>query len=212
MGRCGILDCEVSGASAHSHAALIRANWSKLTLGRVKRLPEPAREKVYEGLGAVRADVREAGMLEWRPAVEFAGICDVIRGVLGQEGTRELFRDVMQAAYERRFLHPIVAGALALYGRNPGSLYRMTAQAYALTFRNCGKVFTQRDTGPNTALLLFEALPAEFRRSPGMQDCYVGNAQSGLSYLGFRGSVDEDRSDLDLGRYTLRIEWEPRED
>src|SRR2546423_4639348 len=120
--------------------ALIRMSWAKLAVSTAKRMPEPARTKALGALGDLRREVRDAGILDWKPAEVFVSVAEAVATALGRRGGRDFWRDVLMEAFDRRLLQPLVRGALVIHGRTPRSILRMTPQAYSLSFKHCGEV------------------------------------------------------------------------
>jgi hypothetical protein len=187
---------------------LIRVSWTKLAVSTAKRMPEPGRSAVLGALDTLRAEVREAATLDWRPAAFFVTVAENIAAALGRPGGRDFWRDVLLEAFERRLLQPLVRGALVIHGRTPKSILRMTPQAYSLSFKSCGDV-SLHDTGAsNRVRLQFARLPPVLRESDATMDCFAGNCDAAIRYLGMRGTVKRHDDDLAQGRLHYLVEWE----
>jgi hypothetical protein len=186
--------------------ALVRMSWAKLAVSTAKRMPDGA--NVLGALGGLRDEVRDAGILEWRPIHNFVSVAEAIAGALGHKGARDFWRDVLLAAFDRRLLAPLVRGALALHGRTPRSILRMTPQAYTLTFKNCGRA-TLHDTGDDKQVRLqFDELPPALHLSPAAMDAFAGNCDAAIQYVSWRGRVVRYDDDLARGRLHYLVGWD----
>jgi len=186
--------------------ALVRMSWVKLAVSTAKRVPEGA--SVLAGLGSLRDDVREAGVLEWRPVERFVSVAEAIAGAIGHKGARDFWRDVLLEAFDRRLLAPLVRGAFAIYGKTPRSLLRMTPQAYSLTFKNCGSA-SLHDTGKdNQVRLQFDELPPALHLSRAAMDAFAGNCDAAIQYVSWRGRVERHDDDLVRGRLHYLVGWD----
>lgn len=186
---------------------VIRSNWVKLAMSLAKRMPEPKRSQVLAMLEPMRVEVRDAGMLEWKPAELFVSVAEAIGNALGAQSARDFWCDVMVEAFHRRFLKPLVGGALAIYGRKPSSILRMTPQAYSLSFKNCGITRLHEMEQQNSVRLQFDGLPSVLHESDAVLACFAGNCDASLGYLGMAGRVTRHDDDRERGRLHFVVEW-----
>jgi hypothetical protein len=167
----------------------LRANWSKFTIRSAKRAPEPLRSEL---LGAIpvdlRAEIREAGPLEWIPARVFVELCEAIRLGAGPVGARAFWRQSLRDAIRQPFIQPLARGALFLWGKTPTALVRRTPQAWQLVSRNCGEL-KAIETGEETAITLrVEQLPVPCRKQ-GLLLMWEGGLMSQLDAVDTAGTV-----------------------
>jgi hypothetical protein len=156
----------------------------------------------------LRDEIRERGMLDWITAHQFAKLADVVFEALGAVRARDFWRTNLLTSLERTLLTPLRLGAVALYGKNPGALLRMTPQAWQLVSRNCGlcRVTDQQSEG---IALRFEALPHIFRNAA-MLALWSGGSESCLSRMDFDGAVDADFDAQRRSAVDVRVSWRAR--
>ncbi len=176
----------------------VRANYVKYAIVRVKALPAPQRDAVFDVLGATRSEIRAAGLLAWMPMRVYADLIDATRTALGSRGSRQFWRDMMTSSFERQLLKPLLDGALRLYGRTPASLLRRAPQAWSLVSRDGGKIHVEGDHQ-----LHFEELPFILRRSPAIVDAMAGMYEATFAYLDRPCNVTAHAEELVHGRMWL---------
>jgi hypothetical protein len=189
---------------------LIRASYFKTLIGDVKRLPERDRNAVLEAVGApMRAQIREAALLDWMPADPFARLTGIVAEKLGERGALVFWKRSMLVSLSRAFLMPLKIGAISLYGKAPGSLIKMAPRAWSLLMKDCGGC-TTLDASPASVLLRFSDLPFALRvRS--MMHVWAGGCDACLEETGFEGSVLLHDDKLALGRADIEARWgDPR--
>jgi hypothetical protein len=187
---------------AQSATPQFRANWTKLALKVLRTRPE--RDAVLARIGGdVLGQVRQAGVFEWLPAPLHLAIANAIHAVLGEDGGRHFWRDLMQVSFERSLLKPLVDGGTRLFGRSPHGILRMTPQAYQLVTRGCGVVRVSSAESPGSVLLTFSELPPMLRVPIWVEIC-MGNCEAALLALGLRGTVTADSRELAQGQFTVR--------
>ena len=143
-------------------------------------------------------------MLEWIPLSTYTDVISATYRALGSVGCRDFWRGVMESSFERALMKPLVEAALRLYGRNPGSLLRMTPRALALVWLNLADVRWNRETRQ----VEYENLAPQLRRSEGVVDAFAGSALSTISYLSLPGSVVAHDEELHRGRLQLDVRWQ----
>jgi hypothetical protein len=178
--------------------AAFRANWTKLALKYVKRLPPAERDAVLEVVGASRLGrVRSAGVFEWLPASIQMSLVGAIERVLDKRAPG-FWRDLMLQSFERSLLRPLIDGGLRVFGKSPLSLLRLTPQAYSLIARNCGTPTVTGGERGQPVRLRFEGLPPELRTTGWVGLC-SGQCEAVLVYLGLQGSVTAQAGQLGDG-------------
>lgn len=168
----------------------MRANWAKFTVRCVKRAGEPVRTAMLAAIpAALRAEIREAGPLDWLPARVFAELCEAIRVGAGADGARVFWRQSLRDAIRQPFIQPLARGALFLWGKTPLALVRRTPQAWQLVSRNCGELKAV-EMGEELAITLrVSQLPAVCRKQ-GLLLMWEGGLMSQLDAVDALGSVD----------------------
>jgi hypothetical protein len=185
--------------------ARVRGSYVKLAVACVKTLPPELRDAVFEELGAARAEIRAAGLLEWIPLSTYTDVIGASYRALGGVGCRNFWCAVMESSFERALMKPLVAAALRLYGRNPGSLLRMTPRALALVWLDLADDVRWND---GERRIEFENLTPALRRSDGVVDAFAGSAMATISYLKLPGSVTAHDRELHRGRLELDVRWQ----
>ncbi|MCU1277705.1 MAG: hypothetical protein JWM53_1251 [bacterium] len=179
-----------------------RANWTKLILKWIRRLPASQSEVILATIGpATIEEVHAAGVFDWLPATAHLQVTDAVRESLG-EGARGFWRDLMHASLSRSLLKPLLEGGLRLFGRSPHSILRMTPQAVSLIARSCGTILVSRAEAPDSTRLTFENLPPPLRRPSWVEVC-AGNCEGVLDYLELGGTVTTATGDLAAGRFDV---------
>lgn len=184
----------------------IRASYFKALIAGVKKLPEPERARILGTIGdALRLEIREAALIDWMAASTFVGMTDAIAMTLGMEGALTFWKASMHASLRRSFLVPLKSGAINLYGKNPGSLVRMTRPAWSLLSKDCGGCEVI-ERGPRSALVRFTELPLVMRRRS-LLYMWAGGCQACIEEVGFYGRVFSDDSKFSLGVAEIVVEW-----
>jgi hypothetical protein len=191
---------------------LIRASYTKLALKRLRQGRPEAWAKLRQDLGedALR-EVRATAALMWLPLELHAAIADAMIDACGRSDARAIWADVMLAGFESTTLGPIVSGALRLYGRDPGSVMRMTGHAWPIIFRGCGRAFTEL-TGEDRATVKFEQLASAMAGSTGVLDSFMSNCDAALQYTAYTGTITANYDELAHGRFAIDVHWQRTED
>ena len=169
-------------------APAIRASYAKTVIASMKQRPAEERDRLLGRLDpGFRASVREYSLLDWMAAGEFARLPQLVLDTIGPARAKLFWRANLLSSLERTLLRPLRLGAMALYGKSPGSLLRMTPQAWELVSRNCGRCHTSEL--PDGMLLRFEGLPSEVC-NPGMLLLWSGGSESCIERMKFAGHAD----------------------
>lgn len=188
--------------------ARIRANWTKFSIGCIKRLEPHARDAVLDGLDAeTRERIRQAAPLEWLPAESFLEVTRAVYEALGSADAAGYWRRNLSQSVEQPFLRPLVEGGLFLFGRTPASLVRRTPQAWKLVARECGRWEVDDDEEQRWATVDQYELPRAFRGHAGWARVIEGGAGALLDVVGCRGGVVLDTSHYAVGHLGARLEW-----
>lgn len=187
--------------------ALIRASYFKTLIGDAKRLPEPDRGAILGAVGEpLRAEIRQAPLVGWFPAEEFARLTDIIGERLGPRGAIAFWRRSMLASLGRSFLMPLKVGALGIYGKSPGSLIKMTPRAWSLLAKDCGDCKVE-DASATSVIVRFTDLHAAIR-ARGMTYVWAGGCDACVEEVGFQGSSSIHDERLGLGRVEIVTSWQ----
>lgn len=167
----------------------MRANWAKFTVRCAKRSSEPLRASLLGAIpAALRAEIRDAGSLDWLPARVFVELCEALRAGAGAAGARGFWRQSLRDAIRQPFMQPLARGALFLWGKTPAALVRRTPQAWQLVSRDCG-VLKAVESGSDSAITLrVEQLPAVCRKQ-GLLAMWEGGLMAQLDAVDTAGLV-----------------------
>jgi hypothetical protein len=167
----------------------MRANWAKFTVRCAKRAPEPLRGQILAAIpDALRAEIREAGSLDWVPARIWVELCEAIRTGAGPSGARAFWRQSLRDAIRQPFMAPLARGALFLWGKTPAALVRRTPQAWQLVSRNCGELKAIESDDPRMITLRVEQIPTACRKS-GLILMWEGGLMAQLDAVDSTGAV-----------------------
>lgn len=168
----------------------LRANWAKFTVRCAKRAAPPLQAALLGSIPAeLRAEIREAGPLDWLPARVFVELCEAIRAGVGAPGARSFWRQSLRDAIRQPFIQPLARGALFLWGKTPTALVRRTPQAWQLVSRRCGELkVIESGEEADTITLRVEQLPAVCRRQ-GLLLMWEGGLMAQLDTVDAEGSV-----------------------
>jgi hypothetical protein len=167
----------------------LRANWAKFTIRCAKRAAPPLQTALLDSISnELRAEIREAGPLDWLPARVFVELCEAIRGGAGSPGARAFWRQSLRDAIRQPFIQPLARGALFLWGKTPTALVRRSPQAWQLVSRNCGELKAIESGEADTITLRVEQLPAVCRRQ-GLLLMWEGGLMAQFDAVDTEGSV-----------------------
>jgi len=124
--------------------------------------------------------LRGLGSDDWMAVGEMIGLCDAIAEVLGEEGGRELWRELIRDTYDSGLLRPLVAEVRSTLSGEAAAdqLLRLAPQAWALASRDCGSIKLEHGDG-QVSLNSGDLLPA-LVRSRGIHCIFYGACQSML--------------------------------
>jgi hypothetical protein len=187
----------------------IRANYAKLAVGGIKRLSDERSRAIFDLIGEpLRLQIREAGMLEWMAARQFFTVVNAIERVLEPSQSREFWKQRMLHSLEGRLLGPLRVGAIALYGRRPGSLVKRTPLAWSLVAKNCG-VCEVTEPSKTSVVLAFDQLPSVARESQAMVNMLAGGCDATIEHIGTHGYVVTHAESLANGKVRVEVHWDP---
>jgi hypothetical protein len=187
----------------------IRANYAKLTVGGIKRLPESQGRAIFDFIGTnLRNEIREAGMLEWLAAKSFFTVANSVERVLEPSKARAFWKTGIHKSLDGRLLAPLRVGAIALYGRKPGSLVKKTPLAWSLVAKNCG-VCEVTEPSKTSVILSFEQLPPVARETQAIVHMLAGGCDATIEYIGTHGYVVTHAEQLSLGKVRIEVNWDP---
>ena len=187
----------------------IRASYAKTVIASMKHGPASERDDMFSRLDpTLRLSIREASLLDWMPARDFAVLPTLVFEVLGAARAKVFWRANLLASLERTLLSPLRLGAIALYGESPGSLMRMAPQAWQLVSRHCGKCSSGEMTSVSFNLQL-KQLPPELQ-TPGMLMLWSGGTESCIERMKFNGHADAELSPGEPSTATIHAAWKSR--
>jgi hypothetical protein len=183
----------------------IRANWTKMAIRKLRRMPGPGRDVVLHQLGdETLRQIQSAGMLGWLPAGVHGRLFDVLHEALGSQRAVTFWEEMLSANFDTPVLRPLVQGAIGLFGMTPYSIVRMSPSAWSLVARDCGDQSVRRGSERIHLILEVYDLPPVLA-SPGYVDHCYGNFQAALRFVNQRGEVTLAAADPATGRYTFRL-------
>lgn len=112
-----------------------------------------------ETLDAIRA----ASRVDFLPIALNVELVRAVYAEGGPEGTRRWTRASMTLA-TGTYLRPFLNLVTALFAASPSALYKFVPRAWALVYRNCGRVEVE-DAGAGVTRLVCAEFPAELRTS-----------------------------------------------
>jgi hypothetical protein len=187
----------------------IRASYAKTVVGSMKQCSPTERVALLSRLDTtLRASIREASLLDWISAQDFAKLVNLVLEVLGPARARAFWRANLLRSLDRTLLSPLRLGAVALYGESPGSLIRMAPQAWQLVSRHGGHCSTS-DQPPDAFTLQFSRLPPELR-TPGLLQLWAGGSEACIELLKFTGSAEAELDPADANGVVVHVRWQPR--
>jgi hypothetical protein len=188
----------------------MRANWAKFTVRCAKRSSEPLRSKLLSAIpDALRTEIRAAAPLEWIRAGVFVELCEAVRVGATTTGARAFWRQSLRDAIRQPFIHPLVRGALFLWGKTPAALARRTPQAWQLVSRNCGDLKAVETGDESSITLRVEQLPLTCRKQ-GLILMWEGGLTAQLDAVEADGSVvTRAEQFVTLGTADFVIRWKP---
>ena len=173
-----------------------------------KRSVEPLRGALLAAIpDALRAEIREAGSLDWLPARVFVELCEAIRVGAGPAGARAFWRQSLRDAIRQPFIAPLARGALFLWGKTPTALVRRTPQAWQLVSRDCGELKAIESGDEGAITLRVEQLPAPCRKQ-GLILMWEGGLMAQLDAVDVEGAVVTRAEQFaSLGNADFVIRW-----
>ncbi len=188
--------------------AEIRAHYTKIALKRVRAMPAGQGAAIRERVGTeLQQRVRSSSSLDWLPLSLAVQVCDAIIDVLGEQGARRFWTELMFDSYDRGMLKPLTAMARGGLGQSgssgPGALLELAPRAFALSTRGCGSLeFFAREGGGVT--LTSVNLRPEITRSRGFHCLFFGACQAMLDQFRSGGTVEVLRNEGGL-TYDVRL-------
>jgi signal transduction histidine kinase/DNA-binding NarL/FixJ family response regulator len=197
---------EETGAPPSAQRPEIRASYFKALIAGVNQLPEPHRSDILRAAeGWLRLRIRQAALLDWMPAETFVMLTDAIDASLGASGAIAFWKASMHASLQRAFLAPLRIAAIRTYGKNPGSLIRMTPRAWRMLAQGCGGSEIEMPT-PSSVLQRFTRLPTPLRRRS-LLHVWAGGCQACIEEVGFQGTASIRDERLDQGVAEILVDW-----
>ncbi len=181
----------------------VRASLLKLYLQRLPALGD-------DDCAAVRADlgpdtlgrIERAGARDWLPLAFEVAIVRAVHRRRGDEGARELGRDVARASFDHAVFRPLISAMLGMLGRRPDVLLQLAMAGWSVAVRNGGRwAITSRADGE--VRLAHHDVPEVWRvRGASLRVC--GAAEALLAHGGLKAHVTvESAPDAPTARYTV---------
>jgi hypothetical protein len=184
---------------------VVRASYAKTVIASMKQQAPVDRDALLARVGTeLRRAIREHGLFDWMAAEQFATLAAIVIETLGPARAKLFWRTNLLGSLERKLLSPLRLGAVALYGNSPGSLLRMTPQAWHLVTRDCGTCRTSVE--PDGMLLHFEALPPALCAA-GMLLLWSGGCESCIERMGFGGNAEAALDPQRRGAVNVHVQW-----
>jgi len=121
--------------------AELRASLLRLYLERVRVLGEEDLAAALDELGDEAAQrIRGTAGHDWLPVAFEIAILRSVQRRRGEEGVRELGRDVGRAAMGNAIMRPLVSATFGMLGRHPEALVQLAVAGMSVATRNAGRV------------------------------------------------------------------------
>lgn len=185
----------------------IRASWTKLTLGTLKREPPDMSIPVLEALTDERARLRELGITAWAPVELHLAVGEAIEAAVGTSHARRIHRQVLLRALHSVLLKPIASASVRLYGRSPAGMLRRAPKVHGLISRHCGDLEVTRLEEGAVDLALTD-LPVVLRTRRSFLLSYEATCDAILENLDVDGTVTRhDDALASTGESRIEIRW-----
>ncbi len=171
----------------------IRAHYAKVALKRSRAIPGGKGSLIRERIGEEQTTrVRKASSLDWLPVPLTLDICDALLMVLGEEGARNFWAELMFDSYDRGLLKPLTTMARdGIEGANgPAALLKMAPRAWALSSRNCGEIKLVTAPGTSELQMSSTSLLPMILRSRGFHCVFWGACRAMLDQFRTNGTVE----------------------
>jgi hypothetical protein len=181
-------------SSSRSTEPAVRATFLRMSLARLgERWPEEA-AAARAALGhEALASIDRASGLDWLPLSLDVTLARAVHARRGDEGVRQLGREVGHGAADHPLLKPLVTATLGMMGRHPEALAAAGIKGWGLATRRAGRLVVGACTGREVCFEI-SALPEVMRERA----------------LLFRmGGAAESLFDLAGIPTALAVEWEP---
>jgi hypothetical protein len=183
----------------------VRAGWSKLAIGFVKRLPEEPAKAILDRVGEVRHRVRDASFRDYLALEDFVAIATVTVDVLGAPRARVLWREIMSEALRQPAVGELVRRA-GVGNRDPIPLLERTTDAFRYVHRACGDWTVRGDPATKSALVTLERAPRPTIDAPAMQVVYGSNLAAAVVSLGLEPQVFP-AVEANARRLRFKVRW-----
>lgn len=176
----------------------IRAHYAKVALKRSRAIPGGKGSLIRDRIGeSEAARVRKLSSLDWLSVPLTLDICDAILVVLGEEGARNFWAELMFDSYDRGLLKPLTTMARdGVEGaEGPAALLHMAPRAWALSSRSCGEIKLVTRPGRSELQLSSASLLPIIIRSRGFHCVFWGACRAMLDLFRTPGTVEVFRED-----------------
>lgn len=184
-----------------------RASYAKGVLDEVDQLEPGARAAVRAAAGAeVVTRIERAVNTEWLEPAVFDGITEAVRKVLGDDGTRRLFRQLGRKLAKHPALQAAIDALVRTFGLNPHTLLKFAPKGRGVMVLDSGDV-TYVKKGPKVADLVLKGYPPSTFRSGTTTVLLAGTWEGILDLCQVKGAVVVAAEDLEQGDATWTISW-----
>ena len=185
----------------------IRASWTKLTLGTLKREPPDVSMPVLDALKDERARLRELGITAWAPVELHLAVGEAIEQHVGVSRAREIQRRVLLRALHSVLLKPIATASVRLYGRSPAGMLRRAPKVHGLISRHCGDCEVPRLEEGAVDVVMTD-LPVVLRTRHSFLLSYEATCDAILEHLDMEGTVTRrDDALASTGEGRIEVRW-----
>ncbi|MDP2339985.1 MAG: hypothetical protein Q8O67_03420 [Deltaproteobacteria bacterium] len=184
-----------------------RASYAKGVLDEVAHLDAAPRAAIRASAGpsSIRR-IEDAVNTEWIEAEAFDGLTEAIRKVLGDDGTRRLFRQLGRKLARAPALQSAIDALVRTFGLNPHTLLKFAPKGRAAMVLDSGSV-TYTKKGAKVVDLVLEGYPASTFRNGTTTVLLAGTWEGILDLCQVEGTVVIAAEDLELGNATWTISW-----
>jgi hypothetical protein len=183
-----------------------RAGWAKYVVGFIKRRPDAQQREIFEALGSVRDEIRDAGMMGWIPAELHMILCNSILQALRENLAVDFWSDLCLKAFKTPVLRPFILSASTIYGGGARGYLRLAPIVYGRVTKACGTLSVQSPTDSWTRIRV-DGLPAVLRCNPAMAVSLAGTCWACIRHAGAKGTVETDMDQLAIGRVVFDIRY-----
>ncbi len=183
----------------------LRASLLKLYLERLPHVLGEDSAKVRDELGAdAILRIERASASAWLPIAIEVALLRAVERLRGDDGVREVGRDVGLAATNNAILRPLVSAMLGMLGRRPDVLVQLAVAGWGLATRNAGRLRIASRVDGEVRIELFEIPEAMRDRALFLRMC--GSIEALFAHGGVRAQVELDGAP-EAPRIGYTVKW-----